>query len=441
MSLQPSRRAVVPGQTVIRVSSAAGHAGFPGMAVCADGSLLAVWRQATQHGYSQGSACLAARSRDAGRTWSAPWVIHSSPNYDTGIATLTRLVSGRLINVGNLAYGGSSRAAVVAHSDDQGATWSAPRALPFTWAAWSFTSGNVVELSDGALVTMAYGQDVVTPATSVRSLRSTDGGLTWSDEAWVDDPSTRAGGAPWFSEAWLGVLEDGTLMALLRNDAARVIYRTTSSDGGLTWATPVPALIGWGRPCWARLSSGLLVVAYRRASDDAHGMRISYDDGVTWDDEQLLAPRRASQSVYCQLEEVSAGLIGVVFADEESPTIANTRFKYLLDTPVASPFGDLPVDDTGWRTDNLTAEPGWSLAGAMGYAGLAWRVKGGRVDVAGIAIKNGAWAANEAVARLPESVAPDRVVWRDGVRVYPDRAVRIVSPGSGAVVVGVDYPL
>lgn len=439
MPLLPAHRAVLPGTTAVRVNTATGHNGFPGLCVCADGSLLIAWRHATQHGTSLGSRGVVSRSVDGGRTWSPEQVVFQAPGIDAGLGMPTRLASGRIALLGTFGTDAGGRYVVATYSDDNGLTWTPPAPVPFTFGVWSFASGNIAELPDGTLVTMAYGvADDAAIYSSVRSMRSLDGGLTWGEEIVVADPN-RYG--PAFSEAHLGVLPDGTLMALLRGDFSRHVYRTTSFDGGLSWSIPELAFAGWGRPVWARLASGVMVVAYRRAGDDGHGIRVSVDDGVTWGPEQRMAPRGPSQSVYSGLEEVSPGVVAVAYADEDSPTVATVRFKYLLDTPTASPLGEVPTDDTGWRTDGLTAGAGWSLADASGYKGLAWRLKGGRVDASGIAVKAGSFAANEIIARLPEFLAPDRVHVRNGCRIYPDATVRIIAAGTGAVVVGVDYPL
>jgi hypothetical protein len=433
-------RNLTTGSTSVQVSPAGGHNAFPGVTVCADGSLLAVWRKAAAHGWAPGSQTLAARSIDQGRTWSAPWVIYCQPDQDTGFGMLTTLSDGRIACIGQVRSSGPATAGAwcgVMFSSDQGETFGPVIPVPFTFTSWAYAAGNLTELDDGTLLALGYGQDTGATITTTRLMRSTDGGYSWHTETTVMDDGARP-----FNEGIIDRCPDGRLMALVRCEETgfRRIFRTYSTDDGLTWSTRQPIVTGWGRPAWLPLSTGAVVMTYRREGDRSHMYRTSWDNGATWVTAQTLAGVTPSQSVYTQLVEVEPGVVGVIYADEaNSGATADVRFKYLLDGHGFSPFGDL-APDTGYITTGLVPAPGWSLAPVSGYEGLAYRINAGGITVSGIATK-AAYGPNEAIATLPRDLAPDRVIWQGDHRVTQDGAVRVVNAGTTNTVVHLTWPL
>ncbi|MCC7494255.1 MAG: exo-alpha-sialidase [Fimbriimonadaceae bacterium] len=102
-----------------------------------DGTLFAAWTQATAEGEVDQHICF-ARSRDRGRTWSAPLILAGSPNYvnPQPIASWQQPLvskSGRIYLLWNQRISNDPLhhgIMVGKYSDDDGETWSQPRVVP-----------------------------------------------------------------------------------------------------------------------------------------------------------------------------------------------------------------------------------------------------------------------------------------------------------------------
>ncbi len=416
------------------------HNGFPGFVRCADGSLLASYRRADGHANSTVSTIVMTRSYDFGRTWSPTWTVFS--DVSDGYGMFTRLASGRLAlvgqsKVGAVGSGATGTYVAVSYSSDNGSTWSAPVKVPFTHTDWTYYSGNLVELADGAQVVMAYGHNTgaTSNAWSVRVMRSTNGGATWTNEVTIADGTSPVRD---YSEGTVNLLPDGSIMALFRSDVIGSMQRSVSTDGGLTWSAPTSVFTGTGRPAWILLDSGAVVCTYRAITGSAHVIRTSWDNGLTWSAERQVAPV-TTQSVYSQIEQVSSGLVGMIYADEVSSTQAATRFKYLMDGAGGTPLGDT-AGDTGYNNTGWTVGSGWSLADSSGFSGLSWRIKGGWAFIYGIGTK-ASFAANEVIATAPWQLRPDRIITNGRYRIDPDGSVRVVAAGTTNTIVELTYPV
>src|SRR5439155_24788502 len=120
-----------------------------------NGDLLVVYYDSPEHVSPAGRISL-VRSRDAGRTWSAPTVIVDTPLDDRDPSiTVTR--SGTLL----VSYfvrndDGTSGGVFVARSDDGGNTWSRDARVD-TDLVGPATSARIVELANGDLLIPIYG--------------------------------------------------------------------------------------------------------------------------------------------------------------------------------------------------------------------------------------------------------------------------------------------
>ena len=106
-------------------------------------------------------------------------------------------------------------------------------------------------------------------------------------------------GEPYPCEPHAIELKDGRILAHLRfGTYARgcpqifTLYQTISSDGGKTWERPYPILddMFGGAPAHLyRLSSGAIISVYaQRINDYAIKAMISYDEGKTWDKDNVI---------------------------------------------------------------------------------------------------------------------------------------------------------
>lgn len=178
-------------------------------------------------------------------------------------------------------------------SRDNGKTWSAPEKLD---ANYTQTPHGPILLRDGGLLEIGR---IVTPAkTVIRVSRSDDRGKTWqmlcSD---IPDSDGENDGTPQlFCEPHVVECADGTLVALVRYHGSDNCMRLTrSTDGGRTW-TPMKKTPMLGLPPHLiALPDGKLVAVYgRRFADPGFGefACISDDGGKTWDaaNEVMLMP-------------------------------------------------------------------------------------------------------------------------------------------------------
>ena len=272
---------------------------------------------------------LLKRSTDGGRTWSPQQVVWDNgantcgnpcPVQDRQTGTIWLLLTwndGRDKESAikkNEAH--DTRRVFVAHSKDEGQTWSAPREITATtkrptWRWYATGPGVGIQLDHGPwkgrlVVPCDYSE--VSPADptgfSSHLIYSDDHGQTWHLGGTI---------SPAVNECQVVELTDGTLMMNMRNYDRNQTTRAiaTSTDGGLTWSKVRhdPVLV---EPiCQASF------LRYTKRPDDernrllfanpAHGergqrrdltVRVSYDEGQTWPVQRLLWPGPAA---YCCL--------------------------------------------------------------------------------------------------------------------------------------------
>ena len=246
-----------------------------------------------------------ARSTDLGCTWQEVW-----RSEEAAIGTLAATRDGEVI----LMRMASRRpfAIEVARSADHGANWSAfqqageVRLGGDVDAAYLY--GSILELADGGLLAFGHavpdnpgGVEVIVkdgrryrpaqvPGQVCFCLRSDDGGRSWSDPVNLDGPNPRPD--LWMSfkdqtsEVTAIETRDGEIVAFNRPGLTWAMWETRSRDGGRTW-TPMSTGPFLSYACAApprATASGALVVGGRFP---ALALRISRDNGVTWDTYQI----------------------------------------------------------------------------------------------------------------------------------------------------------
>jgi hypothetical protein len=250
------------------------------------------------------------RSHDDGRTWSVPRV---APGYDwSGVecAGLTPLSDGGLLlhqwrfrwyplEVGQQAaqtefvtlppdlpaYRGRDATAVpwargldgayVHRSSDGGLTWDETVRIDTHPHPGGYGIRGAVRLRSG---------DLLLPLCDIPNwrvvyvVRSTDGGHTWG-------PATVVGDVPGklFEEPSLVVLQDGTLVMMLRESPHDLLHLSISTDDGRTWSAPEETDILGNPPHLLALADGRLMCTYgfRYPPFEIHAI-LSEDQGRTW---------------------------------------------------------------------------------------------------------------------------------------------------------------
>ncbi|MGY8768285.1 MAG: sialidase family protein [Pirellulales bacterium] len=164
-------------------------------------------------------------------------------------------------------------------STDGGLTWSNPIKTIVN------SPHGPTQLSDGRLLYL--GKQLWTDDKKIGAAESTDDGKTWK---WLSEIPTRAGDSAVNSYHELHAVEaaDGTILAQIRNhnkNGAGETLQTESTDGGKTWS--VPHSIGvWGLPSFlTKLNDDRLLMTYGyRRKPYGNQARVSNDNGQTWSD-------------------------------------------------------------------------------------------------------------------------------------------------------------
>ena len=288
--------------------------GWPTLARRTNGELLLVWSGGREAHVCPFGRVELMRSQDNGATWSWPQVLLDGPidERDAGIlvtsqgtilvTTFTSLAYQALLDKAEQIPPGQPgawedlklREWRAAHhritpeqrqaelgtwtirSTDGGVTWSARSAVPVN------SPHGPIQLADGRL--LYCGAELWKPERRIGACHSTDDGLTWQ---WLAIIPTRDGDDHReYHELHAVETTDGRLIAHIRNhnqSNAHEILQTESADGGRSWSIPHPIGV-WGYPSHLlRLKDGRLLMSYgHRRPPLGNQARVSRDGGRTW---------------------------------------------------------------------------------------------------------------------------------------------------------------
>ncbi len=242
------------------------HNVFPSMVELPNGNWFLIYFNNTTHSPATAARTKYMISTDKGKTWSA-----ENDIYPPGVGVLradsyvSRIDNRVFILLNNNA---SSKYAIELHySDDNCSTWS--EAITITSTRFSrhvLSHGSLVKTPAGHILMPCWGDAAADNYRSVLIMRSTDGGLTWSDLAHVDNPlndtiNNDGGGAyGWTSESALIYAPDGDLLLYTRGNG--LLYRST--DHGATWDSGTSLGMDFGSPQFVRDGNDLYLIGRRR---------------------------------------------------------------------------------------------------------------------------------------------------------------------------------
>ncbi|MGE3820276.1 MAG: exo-alpha-sialidase, partial [Isosphaeraceae bacterium] len=326
-------------QTDVFLAGSEGYHTFriPSLLVAPGGDLLAFCEgRKAGRGDSGDIDLVFKRSRDGGATWGAIQVLadfnedtigNPCPVVDRSTGRIWLLLTrNRGSDVERAILDGESqgtRTVWVAHSDDDGATWSEPREItpqvkPKDWTWYATGPGVGIQLKSGRLLIPC--DHFLAGSKEARShvIYSDDHGATWKLGGSI-------GGG--LNECQAAELSDGSVVLNMRNHpprpgAGRAV--STSADGGMTWTEPVrdPSLPEPG--CQASLirlagteRDGLLFSNPAGAKREAMTVRRSLDGGRSWPDSWLI---HEGPSAYSCLANLPEGMVGCLYErGERSP--------------------------------------------------------------------------------------------------------------------------
>ena len=230
-----------------------------------------------------GGRALVCRSDDNGKTWTRPTTLVDTPGDDRH-PVIVELPDGSLLCaffVIDNWYGyetppagrnKNSRVATI-RSTDGGQTWSEPVYMPSPFGYYDRMCGKPVVLPTGRLVLPTYGKQAWTDSPEQLGVYASDDfGKSWqflsrlkSDAGALDEPAITRA-------------DDGTLVMISRPDGKIAFSR----DAGQTWSPPQSFGVRMVAPCLITLRDGTLVCVFGWGSTGGVQIMWSDDDGSTW---------------------------------------------------------------------------------------------------------------------------------------------------------------
>ena len=314
---------------------------IPSVLTLRDGSLLA-FAEARPSLADAGSGLIdlvTKRSDDCGATWSALRVIQENGAGDVTNPTaviVPNATGGERIALffdrwpegvgeGNVpaGTGPDSESIELMWSDDDGATWSAPRDLT---ADVKHDDWKIASVGPGHAIVTAWGNtDAPVGRLVVPGWFTSDaegGSFTFTSDDGGETFTRAVATQPGTNESQVIERTDGSLALDGRQNSAlasptRQVY--TSTDGAQTWSAPRPGLT------MTTIMSSTLRLGAARDGDAAdllvhsgvaptarEDLRVwqSADEGQTWSDERVLREGFTQYSVLTRLDD---GTVGVVF--------------------------------------------------------------------------------------------------------------------------------
>jgi hypothetical protein len=228
-------------------------------------------------------------------------------------------------------------------SRDGGKTWSEPRKSPVTCPHGPIRRADGSFLYVGAERLSGYEH---VPANAMCAVESHDDGETWEFLSALPAPKEHNG------KPLSGVCEphcvdlgNGEILAavrcfLLGDDRSKdqhyfTVYTCRSTDNGKTWQEPVFMERYGAPPHFMVHSSGALILSCGKRFGDTSGQyaRISWDKGLTWEEDIMISPEAPAPVVdqgYPSTVELSNGdLLSTYYQrvpGDEYPSILYTRW-------------------------------------------------------------------------------------------------------------------
>lgn len=234
-SFQPVKADIESGQPDVVVAvGGARNTYFPDVEKLQNDDLVVVYYDSPAHSSPAGRIAL-VRSTDDGLTWSAPVTVVDSV-YDDRDPSIMQTRDGTLLlsffSTDLSQTPSQAVGAFITRSTDGGLTWSTPAMVQSQFYSVATTS-KIVELDNDDLLMPMYGKKTGQYWWKAFVSRSVDGGLTWSNEVEIQNPTN----AENFVEPVLANLGNDHLMVMIRTGS--ISREAHSYDNGLTWTAPV----------------------------------------------------------------------------------------------------------------------------------------------------------------------------------------------------------
>jgi hypothetical protein len=302
----------------VLVSGAAGHNAFPSIVRTSEGTLVAVWRNATGHWDLTGTI-QTSRSSDGGQTWTAPSTMLTDPSIDYRDPCIWLAPNGNVVLSTYLkrVTDGFILGSRILTSANDGRSFTT---VPSTEG----TSGFIVAGHRGASITgpavQTPGGSWLLPVSSLRAVNSSSfsafvlsspDGINFSGATLVMDGDSIGVN---MDEPTLTVNPDGSVLMVVRNG---IFTGARSTDSGATWTQEPRSFNAGSRVSLATLTDGRLLAVYRSWSGAGAELRVSTDAGATWSAPTTLVTG-ASRMNYADLVVTGPTTVTMVLSMEDS---------------------------------------------------------------------------------------------------------------------------
>jgi sialidase-1 len=323
-------------ETLFRSGEAGYHTfRIPALTATSRGTVLAFCEGRKSSASDEGDIdLLLRRSLDGGAHWLPTQVVHEEGGAAKTTIGNPCVVVDRDTGILWLTLCRNNRDVLLMSSQDEGATWSAPREITSSvkdssWGWFATGPGHGIQLAHGPhrgrLVfpcDCGFTPQLKNETQHSLVIFSDDHGATWHRGT----PTEAA-----MDECQVAERDDGTLVLSMRNYRGKNRRAfATSTDGGANWTSPAHHEQVSCPTCQAGLlaigsaSSRSLVYCGPAGPGRTNlGLRVSRDGGVTWSENLLI---QSGPSAYSDLCELPNGELGIVLENGESKAYERLDF-------------------------------------------------------------------------------------------------------------------
>jgi predicted neuraminidase len=292
----------------------------PTITAFGDGELLAAWYSYEEGGELNGAAIYMARRLAGASEWTEPRLHVDRPEADGNPVLYGEGGAVWMFQAVVPGTGWRTAHIEVQRSSDRGVTWSPPEPIagplganvrypPVRIAIKQSPSGSEGHPTSGDLLLPAYDDLLGRCLFYVSS-----DGVQWQQR------STLATPLPYrVLQPSIALLEDGRLLAVMRNSERGWLWASYSDDDGRTWTTPADS--GFANPAspaaLLRLASGNLALVFNDSNEVRRPLSIalSGDDGLTWQAAHVLVDG-PGEYAYPSAVQTPDGVIHIVYSHD-----------------------------------------------------------------------------------------------------------------------------
>lgn len=297
-------------QEIIETTLAADSATHPRQSegdilVLKDGTLLAAWSDFTGGPDDHATANIsAAKSKDGGRTWSAPFLLQENVGRNNVMSvSLLRTRSGEILFFFLVKNSNTDLKLAVRRSTDEARSWGEPLVITREPGYHIMNNARAIQLKSGRILCpISSSADIGTRQEPLRNFIyfSDDNGRSWQRSADTIECPKRGAMEPGLVE-----LKDGTLLQIIRTQMGQIWF-SLSTDRGNKWTQPGPlGVVSPESPSTiGRLPGrGELILIYNPSVKARTPLvaALSRDEGKTWSAPKIIEASADATYAYTSL--------------------------------------------------------------------------------------------------------------------------------------------